>query len=113
MYCAVQVQVWKTSQSLATDIYFHNDNSIVVNQYVASVLNWNEKGFTLTQASDVTKSDTATFTVSTSASQSLDIYLRIPEWISGPAYIAVNNETIADADIDNGYVKLSRSMGKR
>lgn len=94
---------------LGDSIYFHNDNSIVVNQYVASVLNWKEKGFTLTQSSDVTKSDTATFTVSTSASQSLDIYLRIPEWISGPAYIAVNDETIADADIDNGYVKLSRA----
>ncbi len=94
---------------LGDSIYFHNDDSVVVNQYVASVLNWKDKGFTLTQTSDVTKSDEATFSISVSSPQNLNIYLRIPEWISGPAYVTVNGEAVVNADMDNGYVKLART----
>ena len=61
---------------LGDSIYFHNDNSVIVNQYVASNLNWKEKGFTLTQKSDVTRSDVATFTVGTNGSaMDMNIYL--------------------------------------
>lgn len=94
---------------LGDSIYFHNNDSLIVNQYVASVLNWKDRGLTLTQTSDVTKSDEASFNISVSSPQTLSIYLRIPEWISGPAYIAINGESVVNADMDNGYVKLERT----
>lgn len=94
---------------LGDSIYFHNDDSIIVNQYVASVLNWKEKGFTLKQESDVTKSDEATFTVSTSSPAKLHIFLRVPEWISGPAYVTVNGESVTGLVTDGGYIDLDRT----
>lgn len=93
---------------LGDSIYFHNDDSIIVNQYVASTLNWKEKGITLKQDSDVTKSDEATFTVSSSSPVKLHIYLRVPEWISGPAYVTVNGEAVAGSE-DGGYIDLDRT----
>ncbi len=94
---------------LGDSIYFHNDNSVIVNQYVASNLNWKEKGFTLTQKSDVTRSDVATFTVGTNGSaMDMNIYLRVPEWISGNPYVTVNNTPVEGLNTESGYVCISR-----
>ena len=95
---------------LGDSIYFHNDDSIIVNQYVASVLNWKEKGITLTQDSDVTKSDEAAFTVSSANGPiNLHIYLRVPEWISGPAYVTINDESVTGLVTEGGYIDLDRT----
>lgn len=95
---------------LGDSIYFHTDDSIIVNQYVASVLNWKEKGITLTQDSDVTKSDEATFTISSAnGSANVHIYLRIPEWISGPAYVTINGEAVTGFITEGGYIDLDRT----
>lgn len=94
---------------LGDSIYFHNDDSVIVNQYVASNLNWKEKGITLSQVSDVTTSDVATFTIGTTAAKAFNLYLRVPEWISGSPYVTVNGTPVADLNIEGGYVLLNRT----
>lgn len=48
---------------LGDSIYFHTNDTLIVNQYVSSKVTWEEKNLVVTQKSDVTKSDKATFTV--------------------------------------------------
>ncbi len=96
---------------LGDSIYFHNDNTIVINQYVASTLNWKEKGIKLTQESDVTKSDVANFKVerTDNSNSEFSIMLRIPDWISGSPYITVNGYPVDAGDINGGYFELKRN----
>ncbi len=94
---------------LGDSIYFYSDNAVIVNQYVASKLTWNEGNLILTQESDVTKSDEAKFTINTinGGSQNATIYLRIPEWISGNPYVTINGVSQTEFDTTNGYIALS------
>ena len=96
---------------LGDSIYFYNDTSLVVNQYVASTVSWAEKNIKVVQSSDVTKSETAEFTISLlngQSSQQMDLYLRIPDWIAGRAEIKVNGASY-DAVVYNGYAAVKRT----
>ncbi len=93
---------------LNDSIYFHNDDSVVINQYIASTLSWEEQGFYLTQDSDVTKSDVANFAVDVDSPVYLNIYLRVPEWVSGQVYLTVNGEAVNNVDVTDGYIELNR-----
>lgn len=95
---------------LGDSIYFHNDNTLVVNQYVASKVKWEEKNLEITQESDVTKSDVATLKVhmlNGASAQNAVIALRVPDWASGKVTVKVNGTTVKDA-ASNGYISLSR-----
>ena len=63
---------------LGDTIYTHDDNALYVNFYQSSVLDWEEKGITISQESNIPETDTAKFTVSGNAE--LDIFFRIPDW---------------------------------
>lgn len=96
---------------LGDSIYFHNDSTLVVNQYVASKVRWNEKNLEVTQNSDVTKSDVATFKVDLLngvASQEATIALRVPDWTSDKVTVKVNGNVLADAVCTNGYISVNR-----
>lgn len=95
---------------LGDSIYFHNDTTLAVNQYVASKVKWEEKNMEITQDSDVTKSDVATFKVhmlNGASAQNAVIALRVPDWISGPVTVKVNGAVVKDA-ASNGYISISR-----
>jgi DUF1680 family protein len=61
-------------------IYFRSaDNAtLYVNLYIGSVLNWPERGITLTQTSDFPRQQASTITVTGQAT--LDMLLRVPSW---------------------------------
>lgn len=94
---------------LGDSIYFKDADSIYVNQYIASTVNWSEKGITLTQEADVTKSDKATFTLHTkdAASVAAKLKLRIPDWVRGVSSVKVNGENAIYATEDE-YIVLER-----
>ncbi len=96
---------------LGDSIYFRNDSTLVVNQYVASKVKWSEKNLEITQNSDVTKSDEASFKMhllNGAASSNVSIALRVPDWASGKVTVKVNGETIKDAVSSNGYISITR-----
>ena len=47
-------------------IYSHNDESLFVNLFVASELNWKDKGVTITQNTDFPNEETSKLTINTS-----------------------------------------------
>lgn len=96
---------------LGDSIYFHNDSTLVVNQYVASKVMWSGKNLEITQNSDVTNSEEASFKMhllNGASSSNAAIALRVPDWTSGKVTVKVNGEVVKDAVSSNGYITITR-----
>lgn len=96
---------------LGDSIYFRANDTLLVNQYVASKVIWEEKNLVLTQKSDVTKSEEVSFVVNALRGKEISdvaIALRIPDWMHGKATIYVNGAEKLAAAGNSGYVLLER-----
>ena len=65
---------------LTDTIYFHDNNSIFVNLYIASDVNWPEKGIRLVQQTSFPEEQGTTLLVSTATLVDVDLKLRVPYW---------------------------------
>ncbi len=65
---------------LTDTIYFRDDNSVFVNLYIASDLNWPEKGIRLTQQTSFPEEQGSTLFVSAAKPVDFDLKLRVPYW---------------------------------
>lgn len=65
---------------LTDTIYFHDDNSIYVNLYIASEVNWPEKSIRLLQQTSFPDEQGTTLTISANKPADVDLKLRIPYW---------------------------------
>ena len=65
---------------LTDTIYFHDDDSIFVNLYIASEVNWPEKGLRLNQQTSFPEDQGTTLTISAPKPVDVDLKLRIPYW---------------------------------
>jgi len=76
-------------------IYSLNSDTVSVNLYAPSTLNWEATGVKLDMDADAAYSDSVKLTVSTDAPKSFKLRLRIPSW-SGDCVICLNGEPIVD-----------------
>lgn len=79
----------EVNTTLADSIYFFEGTTLTVNLFAPSVLDWSQRGITVTQTTTYPVGDTTTLTLSGSPSGSWTIRVRIPGWARG-ATIAVN-----------------------
>lgn len=96
---------------LGDSIYFRANDTLIVNQYVASKVTWEEKNLVVTQQSDVTKSEKATFTIHAKDGKtipSVALALRVPDWMHKKATVTVNGEAEQAAVSSGGYILLER-----
>ncbi|MFD7659144.1 beta-L-arabinofuranosidase domain-containing protein [Actinosynnema sp. NPDC059797] len=98
----------ETNTKLMDSIYFHNGTTLTVNLYVPSVLNWSERGLTVTQTTSYPVGDTSTFRLSGTTSGSWGIRFRIPAWATG-ATIAVNGANQDIAVTPGSYATVTRT----
>ena len=97
---------------LGDSIYFRANDTLLVNQYVASKVTWEEKNLVLTQRSDVTKSEEISFVLNALHDKEISdvaIALRIPDWMHGEATIYVNGAEKMTAAGNSEYVLLERN----
>jgi len=89
-------------------IYFRSvdDTALYVNLYIASTLDWSEKGFRITQVTRYPEEGASTLTVE--GDGPLDIKLRVPEWVRKGYSVSVNGEPQAVAAVPGSYLTLSR-----
>ena len=97
---------------LGDSIYFRANDTLLVNQNVASKVTWEEKNLVLTQKSDVTKSEEISFVLNALHDKEISdvaIALRIPDWMHGEATIYVNGAEKMTAAGNSEYVLLERN----
>ena len=90
---------------LTDTIYFHDSQSIWVNLYVASEVNWPEKGMRLTQRTSFPEEQGTTITVSAAKPVEADVKLRVPYWV-GAGSVKVNGQTVPAFADASSYVVL-------
>ena len=75
-------------------IYFRSadDSTLYVNLYMASVLSWPEKGFTIKQSTDYPTDPTGTTTLTVEGSGRLTVKLRVPYWVEKGFTVRVNGD---------------------
>ena len=86
-------------------IYFHDDHSLYVNLFIASELQWQEKGLSIRQETDFPEKDFTTLTIHAKKPQKLVIKIRYPGW-SGPLEITVNDKEQPVSGESSSYVTL-------
>ena len=90
---------------LADTIYFHDADSVYVNLYIASEVNWPEKGVRLRQETDFPKQQGTKLTLATQKPSDIAIHLRIPYWAQGGS-VKVNGRPLAAFASPSSYLTL-------
>lgn len=95
---------------LGDSIYFHNENLLVVNQYVSSTVNWADKGVEVSQKTDIPMTDEVEFTVN-KAESDFTFAVRCPDWCSGDYKVTVNGADAAKSvQNDSGYILFKNNL---
>lgn len=91
-------------------IYAHTANSLLVNLYIPSELNWVENGLKLKQLSKFPDKDTIHFEIAKSGLKKYKIGFRKPDWIKNYQDIQfiVNGKKMEIPTPENGYVYFNR-----
>lgn len=89
-------------------VYFRSvdGSELYVNLYIASELNWEEKGFTIRQETNYPREGSSTLTVE--GNGPLDVKLRVPDWVQKGYTVRVNGEAQDLDAVPGEYVTVSR-----
>ena len=93
---------------LGDTLYFHNDQSMYVNQFVASEVSWPEKRLRLEQETNFPEEARTTLTVHAEKPVDFALRVRAPHWSPGMA-ISVNGRPEKVTAASDGYVVVERS----
>jgi len=92
---------------LADTIYFHGDDSLYVNLYIDSQLEWPEKGLRLRQETRFPEEQGTTLIVSADRPAELGINLRIPYWAQRGS-VKINGNALPAFSSPSSYLSLNR-----
>ena len=92
---------------LNDSIYWRDEEGIFVNLFIASELDWAEKGFRLRQDTTFPEQPTTTLTVSAAKPGNLAMRLRIPAWTKSPS-VKINGRAIDVTPTPGSYLTLNR-----
>ncbi|RZL49554.1 MAG: glycosyl hydrolase [Pedobacter sp.] len=90
-------------------IYAHDKADLYVNLYIASTLNWQEKGIKISQETTFPNSETTKFTIITAKPKSFAIHFRYPGWVGvSELKITVNGKQQTVQKNAAGYAVVNR-----
>lgn len=92
----------------AEAIYYHNSDSLYVNLFIPSQLEWKDKGLKLVQTTSFPEEDKTVLTLSCDKTVKTTVMLRYPSW-SGKPEVKVNGRKVPVKKTADGYIPVSRS----
>ena len=93
-------------------IYTHVNDALFVNLFVASELNWEEKGITLRQNTEFPYSESSRITITNGKGQ-FPVMLRYPSWVKpGEFKVSVNGKAVNIITGPSSYVCIDRKWKK-
>jgi uncharacterized protein len=91
------------------NIYFHNNDELVINLFIASELKWTEKGITLIQETKFPEEEKTTFKLKIKNPVNFSFNIRIPYWIQKGYTIKINDKIIEASSSPGSYFKIVRT----
>lgn len=92
------------------DIYHHTDQALYVNLFIASELEWEEKGLHIRQETEFPAEEGTRLTVSAEQPTELSLLLREPRWWGGDMAVRLNGEEYEYQVTEEGYVEMNRTF---
>ena len=89
-------------------IYFHDEHGIYVNLFIASEVNWPQKGIRLRQETRFPDQEGATFVVSTERPVEMMLNIRVPYWATRGGTVKLNGEPLPVFSSPSSYLSLRR-----
>jgi DUF1680 family protein len=93
---------------LNDSIYWHDADGLYVNLFIASELNWAEKGFRVRQTTKFPEQPGTALTVTTDKPQQLEVRIRIPEWAASRGAVKINGKALETSASPGSYLTISR-----
>lgn len=88
-------------------IYTHSSDSLWVNLFIPSELNWEDKGIRITQTTVFPENGNVKLTVNTDSARNLNLLLRHPGWCD-KLTVKVNGKRVKTASKPSSYLALNR-----
>jgi hypothetical protein len=93
-------------------IYTHSNDSLFLNLFIASELNWRERGIKLRQQTQFPFEEQTKIIV-TEGSSRFKLLVRYPSWVSGKSLkILVNGKSVSYTNHPSSYVAIDRAWKK-
>lgn len=93
-------------------IYTHKKDSLYLNLFIASTLNWKEKNIALKQETSFPDEEQSTLTI-TKGSAKFTLMLRHPYWVKeGTLQIFINGKAISYKKLPSSYIGIQRTWKK-
>ncbi len=111
MWCCVGSGM-ESHSKYAQFVYTHAHDSLMVNLFVASELNWKDKGVKIRQQTAFPAQESSTFTI-TEGSSKFKLLLRYPSWVTdGALKVTVNGKAVPVTAHPSSYVSIDRTWKK-
>ncbi len=107
MWCCVGTGI-ENHAKYGDTIYHHSDDTLWVNLFIPSRLDWKEKGVTVRQETKFPRADTTTITVSAKKQQKFSIMIRVPYWATKGVEVRINGREEKVKAKPQSYLTLSR-----
>lgn len=108
MWCCVGTGI-ENHAKYADTIYSHNNETLWVNLFIPSELDWKQKGLRIRQETEFPNADTIRLVFSAEASRELDLRIRVPYWATQGVEVSINGERQHVAPRPGTYLALSRN----
>jgi uncharacterized protein len=95
------------------NIYYYNNDSILVNLFIASKVDWAKKGITITQQTEFPNSGKVKFIINCKSPVKLSFLIRRPDWSGESFNVSVNSKKLNPLRVDNGYVMINRTWSNK
>jgi uncharacterized protein len=99
----------ETHSKYGLNIYYHNSEELFVSQFVASELNWKEKGMTIRQITGYPEEQKTRLEFTCEKPVKLTLQLRYPYWAEKGMEITINGKSQKINSLPGSFVSLSRT----
>lgn len=90
-------------------IYYHGEDELYINQFIASELNWKAKNFKLRQSTTYPVEQQSKLTVALASPLKLALNIRYPAWAEQGMMVKVNGEEVAHQEQPGSYLTINRT----
>ncbi|PHN04141.1 glycoside hydrolase family 127 protein [Flavilitoribacter nigricans] len=99
----------ETHSKYGANIYYHNEEELYVSQYMASVLDWEEKGLKLRQETSYPEEQGSQFLLELVDDRQFTLYLRYPYWAQEGVNVTINGEAQTVEAAPGSFLAIDRS----
>jgi uncharacterized protein len=93
----------------ADSIYFHDDRGLYVNLFIASELNWADKGVRVRQETKFPEQEGTTLTIHSGKPVEMALNIRVPYWATKGGTVKVNGTVLPAFSSPSSYLSINRT----